>query len=220
MIKYNTFIFDLDGTLLDTLTDLCNSVNYILRKHNFPEHTNDEIRSYLGFGMETLISLSLPKHKDEPKFNEVLQDFKDYYLEHSLDSTAPYPGIFELLTYLKEHNYKYAIVSNKGDFAVKHLNEYFFKDYIDVAIGEKAGIRKKPHPDTVFEAIKELGSSVECSYYVGDSEVDIETARNAGMKCIAVSWGFRTYHQLVECKADIIINTPQELLQFIINLNK
>ena len=220
MNKYDTFIFDLDGTLLDTLQDLCDSVNYTLRKHGFPTHTKDEIRSYLGNGMEVLISLSLPNGKDEQNFERILQDFKDYYLIHSLDTTGPYEGILELLDYLKNNNYKYAIVSNKGDFAVKHLNEYFFKEYIDVAIGEKAGIRKKPYPDTVLEAIRLLDSSIDNSYYIGDSEVDIDTANNANMECLVVSWGFRTNKQLIESGAKIIFNTPSELLDFIKNLNK
>lgn len=220
MKKYDTFVFDLDGTLLDTLKDLCDAVNHTLIKHGYPTHTNDEIRGYLGNGMEVLITLSLPNGKNEPNFNQVLQDFKDYYLVHSLDTTGPYKGILEVLGYLKNNNYKFAIVSNKGDLHVKHLNEYFFKDYIDVAIGEKTGIRKKPYPDTVFEALRLLNSSVDTAYYVGDSEVDIDTAKNANMECLVVSWGFRTNEQLIESGAKTIFNNPSELLDFIKNMDK
>lgn len=215
-----TFIFDLDGTLLNTLDDLANSVNYVLSKWNLPNKTNDEIRSYLGNGMERLIELSTLGGKTNPNFSTILKEFREYYLTHSNILTSPYPYIIEILKYLKENNYKTAIVSNKGDFAVKHLYEIYFNGLVDFAIGEKEGIRRKPHPDTVIEALKLLNSKAEESFYIGDSEVDILTSNNANMDCILVAWGFRTKEELVKYNPKYIYDNQLDFFNFIKELKK
>lgn len=216
---HNTIIFDLDGTLLDTLDDLTTAVNYALRKHYLPKRSKDEVRQFLGNGMERLIELSVPKGKKTKNFKTILQDFKAYYLVNAITKTAPYPGIMDMLNTLKQKGFKLAIVSNKGYQAVSFLREYFFNETIDVAIGEKEGIRKKPFPDTVYEALSVLNEEKQNAYYVGDSEVDILTAKNAGMECLSVSWGFRTKEELQFYDADLIFDNPTDLLNYIIDNN-
>ena len=216
---HNTIIFDLDGTLLDTLDDLTTAVNYALRKHYLPKRSKDEVRQFLGNGMERLIELSVPKGKKTKNFKTILQDFKAYYLVNAITKTAPYPGIMDMLNTLKQKGFKLAIVSNKGYQAVSFLREYFFNETIDVAIGEKEGIRKKPFPDTVYEALSVLNEEKQNAYYVGDSEVDILTAKNAGMQCLSVSWGFRTKEELQFYDSDLIFDNPTDLLNYIIDNN-
>ena len=216
---HNTIIFDLDGTLLDTLDDLTTAVNYALRKHYLPKRSKDEVRQFLGIGMERLIELSVPKGKKTKNFKTILQDFKAYYLVNAITKTAPYPGIMDMLNTLKQKGFKLAIVSNKGYQAVSFLREYFFNETIDVAIGEKEGIRKKPFPDTVYEALSVLNEEKQNAYYVGDSEVDILTAKNAGMQCLSVSWGFRTKEELQFYDSDLIFDNPTDLLNYIIDNN-
>ena len=190
-MKKTTVVFDLDGTLLNTLEDLAEAVNYALRKQGMPERTLEEVRRFVGNGVRLLMIRAVPDGESNPLFEETFDLFKTYYGEHCNDNTKPYDGIMELLSTLKEKGYAVAIVSNKIDFAVKELNELYFKGIVPVAIGEKEEIRRKPAPDTVFEALKELGKTKEEAVYVGDSDVDIETAKNAGMPCISVLWGFR-----------------------------
>lgn len=190
-MKKNTVVFDLDGTLLDTLQDLADATNYALREKGMPERTLDEVRRFVGNGVRLLMIRAIPGGEENPLFEETFALFKSYYGEHCNDHTKPYEGIMELLTELKEKGYAVAIVSNKIDFAVKELSELYFQGIVPVAIGEKEGIRRKPAPDTVFEALKELGRTKEEAVYVGDSDVDIETAKNADMPCISVLWGFR-----------------------------
>ena len=193
MRNIDTVIFDLDGTLLNTLDDLAKSVNYALEKHCLPLRSMREIRSFLGNGIRFLMKKSVGEciAADEEQFNVVFRSFKEYYMAHCLDSTKPYDGIINLLQNLKEKKYKMAIVSNKLQPAVTELNKYFFYDLIPVAIGESANVRRKPYPDSVIEAIKQLGSSTKTTVYIGDSEVDIETAKKAEISCISVLWGFR-----------------------------
>ena len=219
LTMHNTIIFDLDGTLLDTLDDLTTAVNYALRKHYLPKRSKDEVRQFLGNGMERLIELSVPKGKKTKNFKTILQDFKAYYLVNAITKTAPYPGIMDMLNTLKQKGFKLAIVSNKGYQAVSFLREYFFNETIDVAIGEKEGIRKKPFPDTVYEALNVLNEEKQNAYYVGDSEVDILTAKNAGMQCLSVSWGFRTKEELQFYDSDLIFDNPTDLLNYIIDNN-
>ena len=208
---------DLDGTLLDTLGDLSSSVNYALRQHGMPERSKSEVRRFLGNGIQKLIAQSVPEGTDEKKTEKVLQTFRAYYLAHSLDETAPYEGINELLHALRSKGVETAIVSNKLDPAVKDLHQAFFADSIDVAIGEKPGVKRKPAPDMVNEAIRQLSllherdiPKSEC-IYMGDSEVDMLTAQNSGLPCISVSWGFRDRNLLVEKGAKTIIDRPGEL---------
>lgn len=211
----NTIIFDLDGTLLNSLDDLVDSVNYTLNKYNLPVHSTENIKAFLGNGMEKLIELSIPKGKKNKYFSKILQDFKDYYKDHSSIKTAPYPNITQLLSNLKSEGYKLAIVSNKGDFAVKILNEKFFNGLIDVAIGETENIRRKPYPDMVNEALKYLNEDSSKAYYVGDSEVDIATGFEANIPCISVSWGFRSKKELMKAGAKFTIDNVSDLEEYI-----
>lgn len=213
--KYDTIIFDLDGTLLNTLEDLTDSVNYALELYGYPKRSIEEIRKFLGKGVRKLIELAVPGGIDDPFYNECLEANQKHYSENMRNKTAPYNGIIELLQQLKEENYKLAVVSNKLDKAVKELVQDFFGEYIQVAIGETADISKKPAPDTVFQALQELQSSAGKAIYVGDSEVDVRTAKNAGTKCVAVTWGFRDRDVLEREGADFIIDRPIELMGII-----
>lgn len=211
----DSIIFDLDGTLLDTLGDLSNSVNYVLNKHHFPEISLDDTRRFVGNGIVRLMELVLPAGIGKPLFDECLEEFSRYYSANMENLTQPYPGIMELLEELSKRNYKIAIVSNKFDEAVKALNKRYFIKYISVAIGESKNIKRKPAPDTVYKALEELGVKSENAIYVGDSEVDILTARNAGLTCVSVSWGFRDKELLESLSAEYIIDKPSELLNFL-----
>ena len=215
MKKYETVVFDLDGTLLNTLEDLADATNYALRTMQMPERTIGEVRAFVGNGVRRLMELSVPGGFDNPKFEETFAVFKKYYGEHCNDKTRAYDGVVPVLRKLKEKGYALAIVSNKIDFAVKELNDLYFKGIVPVAIGEKEGIRRKPAPDTVFEALKELGKTKEEAVYVGDSDVDIETAKNAGMPCISVLWGFRDKEFLAEHGAEYYAETAEDVLRYI-----
>ena len=211
-MKYKAVIFDLDGTLLDTLEDLKNAVNYALNERGIPaQHTVPEMRRFFGNGILYALQQAEPDVSQE-ELAKVVKVFRGYYEEHCLDNTKPYAGVAELVRELKKQGFLMAIVSNKVDGAVKELAERFFPE-IPVAIGEREGIRRKPAPDTVFQAMKELGVSAEESVYVGDSEVDLATARAAGLPCISVLWGFRDRDLLVETGADCFAATPEEVLR-------
>ena len=209
--EINTVVFDLDGTLLDTLDDLCNSVNFALRASGFPERGKSEIRLFLGNGIRNLMLKSVPKNTAESLFEKAFGYFREHYLQHCLDTTRPYPGIMQLLGDLQEKGYKMAIVSNKIDKAVKELNDKFFAKFISSAVGESVNVKRKPCPDTVLKALKELGSSKEESIYVGDSEVDLQTAENAALPCVSVSWGFRDKDYLQKIGAKHLIDKPIDL---------
>lgn len=215
MKKYSAVIFDLDGTLLNTLTDLTNAVNHAMSALGFEEKTLDQVKSFVGNGIAVLMELCVPDGKKNPRFEQALEEFKAYYAEHSRDNTAPYDGIMELIKKLSAKGVKMAIVSNKIDFAVKDLNREYWNGIIDVAIGETPQIRRKPAPDTVLKALSELGADKNDAVYVGDSEVDIATAENAGMECISVTWGFRDRKSLIKNGAKIIIDAPDEILKFV-----
>lgn len=215
MSDFDTVIFDLDGTLLNTLEDLTDSVNYAMKKYGFPTHTIDEVRRFVGNGLQKLMEQALPAEVEEKTFIQVFEDFRTYYGAHCAVKTQPYDGIPELLDALRAQGMKLAIVSNKGDFAVQELNELYFKGKIEVAIGEREGIRRKPAPDTVCEALKRLGSDREHAVYVGDSDVDIKTAENAGLVCVSVTWGFRDRDFLSEHGAVNFADTPGEILDFL-----
>ena len=214
MITYSTYIFDLDGTLLDTLGDLASSVNYALRMHNMPEHSLEDIRRFVGNGVRKLMERAVPQGAQNPCFAEAFATFRQYYMQHSLDTTRPYASIPETLEALKARGCHLAVVSNKMMAATQALCSHFFPDTIEVAIGEHEaeGIRKKPAPDTVMAALKALGVGKEQAVYVGDSDVDIETARNSGMPCISVLWGFRDRDFLKQNGAETFISAPSELL--------
>ena len=212
---YKTFIFDLDGTLLDTLQDLADSVNYALRQHGMPEHSLDDIRRFVGNGVRLLMERAVPDGAQNPQFEATFATFRQYYMLHSLDTTRPYDGIPELIHELKTRGCKMAVVSNKMMAATQELVRHFFPD-IEVAIGEHeaAGIKKKPAPDTVFEALRQLGISLQPSSvtYVGDSDVDLATARNSGLPCISVLWGFRDRDFLLAHGATTFVEHPLDIL--------
>ena len=211
---YTTYIFDLDGTLLDTLGDLAASVNYALRSHGMPEHSIDDVRRFVGNGVRKLMERAVPDGADNPLFEEAFATFRQYYMDHSLDTTRPYEGIPETLAALKARGCHLAVVSNKMMAATQALCSHFFPDTIEVAIGEHEaeGIRKKPAPDTVIAALKALGVGKEDAVYVGDSDVDIQTACNSGIPCVSVLWGFRDRDFLKQHGAETFISTPDELL--------
>ena len=216
-MKYETVIFDLDGTLLDTLKDLTNSVNFALNSMQYPERTLSEVRMFVGNGIGKLIERSVPEGTDERSIQKTLQVFKSHYDKHCEDYTAPYPKICELLDWLKEKGIRTAVVSNKADFAVKKLCEKYFSNYIFLAIGECEGIRKKPAPDSVLMAIDRLKSSPKKTVYIGDSDVDIETARNAKIDSIIVTWGFRDKKFLLEKGASQYADSVEQLKTLILN---
>ena len=212
MKEFDTYIFDLDGTLLSTLNDLATSTNYALRWAGMPERTIEEIRMFVGNGVKLLMERAIPNGINNPKFEETYAKFREHYLEHNLDTTSPYDGIPELLRELKRRGKKLAIVSNKFCAATQDLAKHFFPDTIKVAIGERETIRKKPAPDTVLEALRQLGASKEGAVYIGDSDVDIMTAKNCGLPCISVLWGFRDKDFLIQHGGTIFVNKPSEIL--------
>ena len=211
MNTYKTYIFDLDGTLLDTLNDLHASCNYALRTHGMPERSLEEVKQFVGNGVKKLMERAIPDGLENPLFEETLQTFRQHYLLHNLDTTLPYPGIMEMLQQLKAQGKRIAVVSNKFYAATQDLCKHFFGDTIQVAIGEREDIKKKPAPDTVLEALRQLQVTKQDAVYVGDSEVDVETARNSGIPCISVLWGFRSKSFLLSHGATTFIETPNEL---------
>jgi len=215
MKKYDTLIFDLDGTLLNTLEDLMDSVNFALKGNGLPERTLDEIRSFVGNGVENLVRRSAMPITDEKTLEGVLAEFKKHYAVNCENKTALYPGIKELLETLKSSGYKIAIVTNKHQEAVKPLYESYFEGVVDVAIGQQEAYRKKPDPDGVFLAIQALEADRETSVYIGDSEVDFETAKRANLPCILVTWGFRDRAELEAIGGEYFVDTPNEILDFI-----
>ena len=214
MTEYNTYIFDLDGTLLDTLDDLMASVNYALQQYGMPEHSRENIRRFVGNGVRLLMIRAVPNGENNPQFEDCFRTFREYYLEHSLDTTRPYAGIPELLENLKRRGKRLAVVSNKFYAATQELCRHFFPDTIEVAIGEHEaeGIRKKPAPDTVNEALRQLGVGKDGAVYIGDSDVDLQTARNSSLPCISVLWGFRERDFLIENGATTFAATPFDIL--------
>ena len=211
-MSYDVYVFDLDGTLLDTLRDLTASVNHALRWAGMPERTIEEVRWFVGNGVKKLMERAVPEGTDNPRFTEVYQEFRDHYLHHGLDTTEPYPGIMEMLRALKDEGKQIAVVSNKFYKATEELCSHFFAGLVDVAIGEREDIRKKPAPDTVEEALRRLKADCSHAVYVGDSDVDIQTAKNSGLPCISVLWGFRDKDFLLAHGATTFVTTPHELL--------
>ncbi len=205
-----TIIFDLDGTLLYTLEDLKEAVNYALRTKGLSEHSLEEMRKFFGNGIRYAFQQAEPSLPDT-EIDELIRLFREYYAEHSMDNTVPYDGILPLMKILSEQGCRMAIVSNKVDEAVKDLAKHFFGDYVKVAIGNRADIRRKPAPDSVFAALEEMGAKQEDAVYIGDSEVDLATARAAGLPCITVLWGFREKDFLVEQGADCFAERPEEI---------
>ncbi len=211
-VPITTIVFDMDGTVLNTLEDLTVSMNYVLGEFGMPGHSQEDYRRFFGNGVREALRLSLPENVPETILDDMLPVFKEHYDAHCLDKTRPYDGIPEMMKELKAKGYKTAIVSNKIDSAVKELHQRFFAEAVDIAIGEKPGISRKPAPDMVNAALKELGSSREESVYVGDSEVDFLTAKNAELPCISVLWGFRDKDYLVEQGAYCFAKKPEDIV--------
>lgn len=211
------FIFDMDGTLLNTLEDLMISTNYALSQFNYPTHTIEEIRFFVGNGVAKLIERAIPDGLNNPNYEKCLEIFKKHYAKNMYNHTSAYVGIPELLKDLKDKGIKTVVVSNKFDLAVKELSNKYFGDLIDIAIGEneQAGIKKKPAPDTVFEVLNLMNLKSEDAIYIGDSDVDIMTAKNSNMPCISVTWGFRDREFLIKNDATIIVDKPEEILKYV-----
>lgn len=211
MTQYDTYIFDLDGTLISSLEDLAASTNYALRRHGMPEHTLEEIRMFVGNGVRKLMERAIPQGSENPQFDDTFLTFRQHYMEHNMDHTCPYPNVMTMLKRLKADGKKVAVVSNKFHEATVELCRHFFGDLVSVAIGQREGIRKKPAPDTVIEAMRLLGVEKEGCVYIGDSDVDIETAHNSGLPCISVLWGFRDEQFLKAHGATTFITNPMQL---------
>ncbi len=211
-MKYKLAIFDMDGTILDTLDDLADSLNHILLSENYPTRTIDEVRNFVGNGIRKLIERALPEHTTQKEIQRIFELFLPYYQTHCAIKTKPYDGILSLLEELRAAGIATAVVSNKADTAVQELCQRYFPGLFDFSIGEKMGNKRKPAPDAVYETLDTLHFSKNEAVYIGDSEVDLATAINSGLDCIAVSWGFRSDAFLKDQGADCIVHAPEQIL--------
>lgn len=218
-MKYKLAIFDMDGTILNTIEDLTDATNHTLSLYGMPTHTIEEVKFFVGNGIKTLLSRAVPEGTDDDTIQKLYDTFLPYYKEHCQDKTKPYDGILELIKTLKAAGCKTAVVSNKTDSAVKELAEKYFPGLFDIAIGENeaAGIAKKPAPDEVNLALNALKIDRNDSVYIGDSNVDVETAKNSNMDLIAVDWGFRSHTFLAKMGVSIIVSTPIEISNIILS---
>ena len=214
-MKYMIAIFDLDGTILNTLEDLADSTNYALKTCGYPERTMDEVRQFVGSGIRKLMERAVPEGTPVEEIDRVHETFTAHYKVHCADKTRPYDGIMELLQNLKKDGCKLAVVSNKADYGVQELCKQYFDGIFDFAVGEREGIRKKPAPDSVNEVLKTLGCSRDRAVYIGDSDVDIQTAANAQMDHIIVEWGFRDVPFLIAKGAKVLVEKPEEILEIV-----
>lgn len=210
-------IFDLDGTLLNTLEDLCDSTNFALAQMSYPQRSLEEVRCFVGNGVRKLIERAVPADINSTDVEKCLAIFKKHYSENMYNKTAPYSGIIKMLQTLNKNKIPTAVVSNKFDAAVKELCKKYFGNLIQIAIGENEaeGVRKKPAPDSVLKAMNELNVSRDDVIYVGDSETDVQTARNANINCIGCCWGFRSRSVLEQEGATYIVKTPDEILRIV-----
>ena len=207
---YNTYLFDMDGTLLDTLADLTAAVNHTLEQYGYPRRTIEQVRKGLGNGAVKLMAAMLPQGEETPGFADIMRDYRAWYQAHACVETCPYPGVPAMLERLRQRGCKVAIVSNKPHGAACELAERFFPGV--PTFGERPETPRKPAPDMVFHALAALGAGKENAVYVGDSEVDVQTARNAGLPVIGVAWGFRGREALAAAGAETIVDTAAELL--------
>jgi len=217
-MNYKAVIFDMDGTILDTLDDLMSSVNHALKLHGLPERSREEIRQFLGNGMVKLIERSVPEGTDEDTVLSVLDAHKKYYPLHCAEKTKPYPGIPGLLSDLKNAGIMTAVVSNKTDKNVKTLVDDYFNGLFTVSVGAREGVPRKPSPEMIEIALSELGCSKEETVYIGDSDIDIKTAQNSGLKMITVLWGFRDKDQLISAGAEIFAKDCNELKDLLFSM--
>lgn len=209
-------IFDLDGTLLDTIDDLCNSVNYSLRTNNFPERSLAEVRTFVGNGIRLLIERSVPEGTSKELIDKTFECFKTYYAVHCNDKTKTYPGVMDMLKELKKNGYKIAVLSNKAQYAVTKLCDIYFNNLLDDAVGARENVAKKPSPDALYICAENNNINLNNVIYVGDSDVDVATANNAGVRGIAVTWGFRSRELLIKCGAENLADNTDELLQILL----
>ena len=214
-MKYTIAIFDLDGTILNTLEDLADSTNYALKTCGYPERTMDEVRQFVGNGIRKLMERAVPEGTPVEEIDRVHETFTAHYKVHCADKTRPYDGIMELLQNVKKDGCKLAVVSNKADYGVQELCKQYYDGIFDFAVGEREGIRKKPAPDSVNEVLKTLGCSRDRAVYIGDSDVDIQTAANAQMDHIIVEWGFRDVPFLIAKGAKVLVEKPEEILEIV-----
>lgn len=211
-MKYKAVVLDLDGTLLDTLEDLADAVNWALRRNGLPQRSLDEVRQFVGNGVRRLMLCAVPEATTDELFERVFADFKSYYVDHCQIKTRLYDGIPEMLRALKALGLRLAIVSNKLQAGVDELYDRYFRDTVEVAIGERPGVQRKPAPDMVRLALQELDVEPSEAVYVGDSDVDLQTARNSGLPCISVLWGFRDRQFLLDHGATTLIEQPAQLI--------
>lgn len=216
-MKYSTIIFDMDGTLLDTIADIKDSLNYILEKNGLPGFDENQVKHMVGSGSAVLVERALEGGRENPDFDRILSEYSVYYEDHCNIKTGPYHHIPELLRELKKRGYKLAIVSNKPMAAVEELRKAYFSDCVEVAVGVTEDLRRKPYPDECIKAMEELGSKKEDCIYVGDSEIDHQTSVNFGVPCISCLWGFRTKEELIAAGAEnnIFVNDPLEILDHV-----
>lgn len=212
-MKYDAYIFDMDGTILNTIEDLTDSTNYAMEKMGYPIHTIEEVKWFVGNGIMNLIKRAVPKGTSEEDIKKTFEIFIDYYKVHCNDKTGPYEGIIELLTELKKASKKLAVVSNKADLPVKKLADEIFPGLFDIAVGEREGVNKKPEKDMVDIAINYLKCDRKKAVYIGDTDVDFLTAKNSGLDCILVSWGFRGRDFITQYDADYFVDEPKEILE-------
>ena len=215
-MKYKAVLFDMDGTVLNTLGDLAAAVNHTLREFSMPERSIAEVAAALSNGAAYLIAHTVPAGTPKELTDKVLAAYAPYYDAHCDILTGPYDGIVPLMEKLRDRGVKLAVISNKQDTAVKPLAEKYFPGLLEIAAGESTEVRRKPNPDAVLAALRHIGVEREDAIYVGDTEVDLQTARNAGMECASVDWGFRTREQLVEIGAEHIFDTVQELEEYLL----
>ena len=216
-MRYQAVLFDMDGTVLDTLADLTNAVNHILDEYAMPRRTPREVASFLGNGAARLLSKSVPAGTSEERLAEMLRVYQPWYDSHCAILTAPYPGILTLMKSLREAGVKQAVISNKQDSAVKRLAAEHFPGLLETAVGESAAVRRKPNPDAVLAALREMDVAPENAVYVGDTEVDLQTAENAGLACAVVGWGFRAEDELRAAGAERIFHSAEELGEWLLS---
>ena len=215
-MSYKAVLFDMDGTLLDTLEDLRDSTNHVLRQMGYPERSLEEMRRFVGNGAEKQIRRAVPEGTSEEKIMETLAAYRAYYQDHCQIKTRVYDGLLDMLSELKAKGIKLAVVSNKPDSAVQKLSREYFGDRMDFAVGPSDGVRCKPYPDMAEEALKALGVEKKDAVFVGDSEVDVQTGLNAGLDVIAVSWGFRSREVVIEAGAKMIADDASEMEKLIL----
>lgn len=214
-MKYKLAIFDLDGTILNTLDDLTDSTNYALRTNALPERTQNEVRKFVGNGIYRLLERAVPEGTPKELVDKVFITFTEYYKDHCKDKTCAYDGIHELLQMLRDKGMKIAVVSNKADYAVQILCQDYFPGLFDFTVGEKEGIRRKPYPDSVLAVLNQFHMNRTEAVYIGDSEVDYETSKNAGLDVIMVGYGFRDEKFLREQGASIVIHKPLDMMDYV-----